>query len=107
MRARICDDGEYAARPSIVPSAATTDTVSPDAGSPSTASIAPEKSHGWRWRNDFSRPGLSFSTGPFSDAASAKGHARDASDQIGDAARERAQQQHARTRVQRIAAGEQ
>src|SRR5688572_23802042 len=27
-------------------------------GAPSTRSIAPEKTHGWRWRSDFSRPGL-------------------------------------------------
>ena len=55
VRARILDDGEYAAYASHSPSSATTDTVSPGAGAPSTRAIAPEKIHGCRCRSDLSR----------------------------------------------------
>jgi hypothetical protein len=57
-RARICDCAQYPAHARNAPSAATTATVSPLAGSPSTRAMAPEKIHGWRWRRDLSRPGL-------------------------------------------------
>src|SRR5438552_11225316 len=64
-RARICDDGEYAAHARKAPSRATTETVAPLSGSPSTVSMAPEKTQGWRWRSDFSRPGFSTTRGGF------------------------------------------
>src|SRR6266851_4079941 len=64
-RARICEDGQYAAHARKAPSWAATQTVAPLAGSPSTRSMAPEKIHGWRWRSDFSRPGFSTTRGGF------------------------------------------
>src|SRR5204862_5680305 len=57
-RARICEAGEKAAIASGAPSWEHTWTVSPLAGVPSTRSTAPEKIQGWRWRRDFSLPGL-------------------------------------------------
>ena len=39
-------------------SLSTTSMVAPASGSPSTRCTAPEKIHGWRRRNDFSRPGF-------------------------------------------------
>src|SRR6185503_396065 len=127
-RARICEAGEYAACASQVPSAAMTATVSPGAGSPSTRSMAPENIHGCRCRSDLSRPGLRVTTGPAQVRGSANGagtetptglrpprrrprsaerDTKEASDAERDPACERAQQQHARTRIPRAAPSEQ
>jgi len=57
-RARICEFGLYAARARNCPSAARTSIVAPRVGFPSMRATAPEKTHGWRRRSDFSRPGL-------------------------------------------------
>src|SRR6185369_17837756 len=57
-RARICEDGEYAAVARKAPSDEVTVIISPAAGSCSTRSTAPEKTQGWRCLRDFSRPGF-------------------------------------------------
>ena len=46
-RTRICDAGDQLPQPRRSPRAFSTATVSPGAGSPSTARIAPENTHGW------------------------------------------------------------
>src|SRR4030095_6863463 len=105
-RARICDDGEKAALASRVLSAAITPTVSPGPGSPSTTSIAPENTHGCRWRSDFSRPGLRRTSDKLAAAFLAKGYPSQLSDQERKTAGKRAKRQHSRARVQRVATGE-
>ena len=56
IRTRICDAGLYAPRPSAVPSADSTTTVSPGCGEPCTVSMPPLKIHGCRRSTVRSRP---------------------------------------------------
>ena len=55
-RARICDCGLYAAHARNAPALVRTATVSPACTLPSIRSTAPENTHGWHLRSDFSRP---------------------------------------------------
>jgi hypothetical protein len=58
-RARIAEEGLQAAVAMNWPSAEWSATVSPLAGEPSTAAIAPENTHGCFKRSDLSRPACS------------------------------------------------
>src|SRR5438067_9528892 len=107
-RARIRDAGEYAPYARNAASLSTIFTVSPAAGSPSTRATAPENSHGWRRRNDLSRPGLTTSTGTAADTGwLSQRDAEKVSDGVRDCAGDGAERKHASAGKHRAPSGEQ